>query len=46
VGRPELARSRVLDLLGFEAQLVSATFATAMFSLPHNVKGYSDPIGA
>jgi uncharacterized protein len=28
-------RSRVLDLLGFDAQLVFATFATAMFSLPH-----------
>ena len=27
-------RSRVLDLLGFHAQLVFATFATAMFNLP------------
>src|SRR5439155_12073267 len=27
-------RSRVLDLLGFDGQLVFATFATSMFSLP------------
>jgi uncharacterized protein len=37
-------RSRVLDLLGFDAQLVFATFATAMFSLPHNVRRYTDPV--
>src|SRR5216110_3106765 len=35
-------RSRVLDLLGFEGQLVFATFATAMFSLPRNVRRYDD----
>jgi uncharacterized protein len=37
-------RSRVLDLLGFDAQLVFATFATAMFSLPHNVRHYTDAV--
>ncbi|HEX5265313.1 MAG TPA: amidohydrolase family protein [Acidimicrobiales bacterium] len=36
-------RSRVLDLLGFEAQLVFATFATAMFSLPRSPTRYDDP---
>ncbi|MGH9169900.1 MAG: amidohydrolase family protein [Acidimicrobiales bacterium] len=36
-------RSRVLDLLGFDAQLVFATFATAMFSLPRGVQRYEDP---
>jgi len=35
-------RSRVLDLLGFDGQLVFATFATAMFSLPRNVGRYED----
>jgi predicted TIM-barrel fold metal-dependent hydrolase len=35
-------RSRVLDLLGFESQLVFATFATAMFSLPRNLHRYQD----
>jgi predicted TIM-barrel fold metal-dependent hydrolase len=35
-------RSRVLDLLGFEGQLVFATFATAMFSLPHAIRRYRD----
>jgi uncharacterized protein len=35
-------RSRVLDLLGFEGQLVFATFATAMFSLPKNPRRYDD----
>jgi predicted TIM-barrel fold metal-dependent hydrolase len=35
-------RSHVLDLLGFEGQLVFATFATAMFSLPHNPRRYQD----
>ena len=35
-------RSRVLDLLGFEGQLVFATFATAMFSLPRGVHRYTD----
>jgi predicted TIM-barrel fold metal-dependent hydrolase len=35
-------RSRVLDLLGFEGQLVFATFATAMFSLPRRVGRYDD----
>ena len=35
-------RSRVLDLLGFEGQLVFATFATAMFSLPKNLRRYED----
>jgi predicted TIM-barrel fold metal-dependent hydrolase len=35
-------RSRVLDLLGFEGQLVFATFATAMFSLPRNIHRYTD----
>ena len=36
-------RSRVMDLLGFEAQLVFATFATAMFSLPRSPRRYEDP---
>ena len=36
-------RSRVLDLLGFEAQLVFATFATAMFNLPRSPRRYDDP---
>jgi predicted TIM-barrel fold metal-dependent hydrolase len=36
-------RSRVLDLLGFGGQLVFATFATTMFSLPHNVRRYTNP---
>jgi uncharacterized protein len=35
-------RSRVLDLLGFQGQLVFATFATAMFSLPRNPGRYDD----
>jgi uncharacterized protein len=35
-------RSRVLDLLGFQGQLVFATFATAMFTLPHNIHRYQD----
>jgi predicted TIM-barrel fold metal-dependent hydrolase len=35
-------RSRVLDLLGLDAQLVFATFATAMFSLPRGVDRYED----
>jgi predicted TIM-barrel fold metal-dependent hydrolase len=35
-------RSRVLDLLGFEGQLVFATFATAMFSLPRSPHRYDD----
>ena len=35
-------RSRVLDLLGFRAQLVFATFATAMFSLPRSPRRYED----
>ncbi|HMC38359.1 MAG TPA: amidohydrolase family protein [Acidimicrobiales bacterium] len=35
-------RSRVLDLLGFRGQLVFATFATSMFSLPQGVHRYSD----
>jgi predicted TIM-barrel fold metal-dependent hydrolase len=35
-------RSRVLDLLGFDGQLVFATFATAMFSLPRSVSRYDD----
>lgn len=37
-------RRRVLDLLGFDGQLVFATFATAMFSLPRNVNRYQDPV--
>ncbi|HET6875808.1 MAG TPA: amidohydrolase family protein [Acidimicrobiales bacterium] len=36
-------RSRVLDLLGFEGQLVFATFATSMFSLPRDIRRYDDP---
>ena len=36
-------RSRALDLLGFEGQLVFATFATAMFTLPRGPHRYSDP---
>ncbi|MHB1854194.1 MAG: amidohydrolase family protein [Acidimicrobiales bacterium] len=35
-------RSRVLDLLGFQGQLVFATFATSMFSLPRSPHRYSD----
>jgi uncharacterized protein len=35
-------RSRALDLLGFKGQLVFATFATAMFSLPRNIHRYED----
>jgi predicted TIM-barrel fold metal-dependent hydrolase len=37
-------RSRVLDLLGVAGQLVFATFATSMFSLPRNIGRYSDPV--
>lgn len=37
-----IERSRVLDLLGFEGQLVFATFATAMFSLPRSPRRYLD----
>jgi predicted TIM-barrel fold metal-dependent hydrolase len=33
----------VLDLLGFQAQLVFATFATAMFNLPRSPRRYDDP---
>ncbi|HET6811978.1 MAG TPA: amidohydrolase family protein [Acidimicrobiales bacterium] len=36
-------RSRVLDRLGFDAQLVFATFATAMFNLPQSPRRYDDP---
>lgn len=35
-------RSRALDLLGFDGQLVFATFATAMFSLPRSPRRYDD----
>ena len=42
-GFDPVERSRVLDLLGFEGQLVFATFATAMFSLPRSVHRYTDP---
>jgi len=35
-------RSHVLDLLGFDGQLVFATFATAMFALPRNPRRYDD----
>ncbi|MGH9919133.1 MAG: amidohydrolase family protein [Nitrososphaerales archaeon] len=35
-------RSLVLDLLGFDGQLVFATFATAMFSLPRSPNRYQD----
>ncbi|MHB8661096.1 MAG: amidohydrolase family protein [Acidimicrobiales bacterium] len=41
-GFDPVERSRVLDLLGFEGQLVFATFATAMFSLPRNPHRYND----
>ena len=41
-GFDSVERSRVLDLLGFEGQLVFATFATAMFSLPRNPRRYTD----
>jgi predicted TIM-barrel fold metal-dependent hydrolase len=41
-GFDRVERSRVLDLLGFEGQLVFATFATAMFSLRHRVGRYDD----
>jgi uncharacterized protein len=36
-------RSRVVDLLGVAGQLVFATFATSMFSLPRSVGRYDDP---
>ena len=36
-------RSRVVDLLGVAGQLVFATFATSMFSLPQSVRRYEDP---
>lgn len=36
-------RSRVLDLLGFGGQLVFATFATTMYSLPRSIHRYTDP---
>jgi uncharacterized protein len=36
-------RSRVIDLLGFEGQLVFATFATAMFNLPRSAHRYDEP---
>jgi predicted TIM-barrel fold metal-dependent hydrolase len=35
-------RSRVVDLLGVAGQLVFATFATSMFSLPQSVHRYAD----
>ena len=35
-------RSRVVDLLGVAGQLVFATFATAMFSLPQSTRRYED----
>jgi predicted TIM-barrel fold metal-dependent hydrolase len=35
-------RSHVLDLLGFEGQLVFATFATDMFSLPRSPRRYRE----
>ncbi|HZT67536.1 MAG TPA: amidohydrolase family protein [Acidimicrobiales bacterium] len=35
-------RSRALDLFGFQGQLVFATFATAMFSLPRSLRRYED----
>ncbi len=41
-GFDRVERSRVLDLLGFEGQLVFATFATSMFNLPHNIHRYTD----
>jgi uncharacterized protein len=41
-GFDPLERSRVLDLLGFHGQLVFATFATTMFSLPRNIHRYTD----
>jgi predicted TIM-barrel fold metal-dependent hydrolase len=42
-GFDRVERTRVLDLLGFEGQLVFATFATAMFSLPRSIRRYTDP---
>ena len=35
-------RGRVLDLLGFNGQMVFATFATAMFNLPRSIGRYED----
>jgi predicted TIM-barrel fold metal-dependent hydrolase len=35
-------RSRVMDLLGFQGQLVFATFATSMFSLRRSPNRYTD----
>src|SRR5437868_6822068 len=35
-------RSRVLDLLGFEGQLVFVTFASSMFSLRRSIHRYDD----
>jgi predicted TIM-barrel fold metal-dependent hydrolase len=41
-GFDPVERSRVLDLFGFAGQLVFATFATAMFSLPRSIRRYRD----
>jgi predicted TIM-barrel fold metal-dependent hydrolase len=35
-------RSRALDLLGFDAQLVFATFASSLFTLPRSPRRYVD----
>ncbi len=41
-GFDSVERSRVLDLLGFDGQLVFATFATSMFNLPRSIHRYTD----
>lgn len=41
-GFDPVERSRVMDLLGFEGQLVFATFATSMFNLPQGLNRYQD----
>src|SRR5262245_44954503 len=41
-GFDPVERSRVLDLFGFEGQLVFATFATAMFNLMRSPARYED----
>src|SRR5215213_2808106 len=41
-GFDPVERSRVIDLLGFDGQLVFATFATAMFNLSRSPGRYED----
>jgi predicted TIM-barrel fold metal-dependent hydrolase len=41
-GFDPVERSRVLDMLGFEGQLVFATFATGMFAMRRDPRRYTD----